>query len=159
MKRVIDGSKKWHGLGKMLWQYLYRTGFSKKATEGDWRLDFLKDDKLQKTVYVTASSKYTANRAPKTPPSMKIIPENTEKSGFLRCVVAYSVTALDPDLDKIRYHYRWYMNGILKREIISAVREDVFPIADLEKGDKVRCELKASDGRLESDALAEEYKI
>jgi len=150
----IDGSRKWHGMGASIWQHLYHTGFSATAQIGIWKIEIYHNGELAKSVSFNVCDEPIANRAPVAPPKISLISEKRGKTGFVRCQIGYSVKALDPDLDKIRYHYRWYVNGKLVRNVITAVREDALPLERSNNIIILKCRVSTSDGELESEDIS-----
>ena len=56
------------------------------------------------------------------------------------------VNAVDPDGDRLRYHYTWYRNGV---EIPDA-NKPVLPVGDFGQGDQIWAVITATDGDIET---------
>jgi hypothetical protein len=150
---TIDGSKEWHGLGAEVWQYCYRTGFSEKAAQGIWTMEIYHDQELIKTVYFTLADSQPANRAPVKPSGGEIVPRTPGVEDYITCRVDHQAATLDPDLDRVRYHFIWILNEKVVRDVVNATRLDYFPAGIAKPGNTLVCRVAASDGKLESEPL------
>ncbi len=56
------------------------------------------------------------------------------------------VQAVDPDGDRLRFHYAWYRNGTE----IPGADKPVLPVGDFAKGDQVYAVITATDGEVET---------
>lgn len=150
---TIDGSKKWHGLGAEVWQYSYRVGFSEEAAQGVWTMEIYHDNELAKIVHFTVADSKPANRAPARPSGGKIYPGSPATGDYITCQIDHQLSNLDSDLDRVRYRFKWTLNGKVVRDVVNATRLDYFPANHAKPGDKLVCQVAASDGKMESEQL------
>jgi hypothetical protein len=66
----------------------------------------------------------------------------------VQCRVGTSLVTEDPDLDIVRYRYRWIVDGKLVRVVRSAGLSDVLRKGLAGAGTRVRRTVTPSDGRL-----------
>jgi len=93
---------------------------------GEWRLElsFNGSVMVSAPLLVVATAGEVANRPP-YPATGRFDPPNPrpEEAAIVR--VDSDLLLDDPDYEEVRYRYRWYENGDLVRDVVSAARSDV----------------------------------
>jgi hypothetical protein len=116
---------------------------------GRWRLVVDVDGKqlADAPIDVVATAREVRNRAP-NPIGVELVPAAPTARDVVQCRVATSLVTEDPDLEIVRYHYRWTIDGKLVRAVRSAALTDVLRKGLAGPGETVRCSVTPSDGRL-----------
>jgi hypothetical protein len=133
-----------HGRGH--WTFAHRISFRRI---GRWRVVVDLDDRIlgEAPIDVVATAPEVRNRAP-NPISLSLQPAAPTAADIVQCRVETSLVTEDPDLDIVRYRYRWTVNGKLVRAVSSAALSDVLRAGLARPGRRVRCAVMPSDGRL-----------
>ena len=133
-----------HGRG--YWWFAHRVSL---GWVGRWRLVVDLDGKplADAPVDVVAKPRDLRNRAPNAI-GVELVPAAPTARDVVQCRVATSLVTEDPDLDIVRYRYRWTIDGKLVRAVQSAALSDVLRKGLAGAGKRVRCSVTPSDGRL-----------
>jgi hypothetical protein len=133
-----------HGRGH--WWFAHRV---RLGTLGRWRVVVEFDGKTLADVplEVVARKGLVRNRAP-SPVEVSLRPDVPTPRGVVECRVATSLALEDPDLDIVRYRYRWTIDGRLVRAVQSAALSDVLRKGLAASGKRVECTVTPGDGRL-----------
>ena len=133
-----------HGRG--YWWFAHRVSL---GWVGRWRLVVELDGKplADAPVDVVAKPRDLRNRAPNAI-GVELVPAAPTARDVVQCRVATSLVTEDPDLDIVRYRYRWTIDGKLVRAVQSAALSDVLRKGLAGAGRRVRCSVTPSDGRL-----------
>jgi hypothetical protein len=126
---------------------------SLKLAPGSWVLKIALDGRIARIVpfSVAAPGNSMANRPPEKPVIEGFESVRNGDHSIFTCSLKDSLTAADPDLDLVRYRYRWTVNGKLARNVLSLAGSDTFSVAAT-PGAIVTCSASAWDGLLESEA-------
>jgi hypothetical protein len=132
-----------HGRGH--WTFAHRVTFGRI---GRWRLVVeLGARKLADApIDVVASARAVRNRPPNAV-TATLVPAAPSARDVVQCRVTTSLVTEDPDLDIIRYRYRWTVDGRVVRTVQSAALSDVLRKGVAGTGNAVRCSVTPSDGR------------
>ncbi|HEX4746301.1 MAG TPA: M23 family metallopeptidase [Gaiellaceae bacterium] len=133
-----------HGRGH--WWFTHRVRLS---TLGRWQIVVDFDGKTlgEVPIEVVGKASLVRNRPP-NPIAVTLRPESPSPRGVVECRVATSLATEDPDLDIVRYRYRWTVDGKLVRAVRSAALSDVLRKGLAVTGKRVGCSVTPSDGRL-----------
>jgi hypothetical protein len=133
-----------HGRGH--WWFAHRVALRRV---GRWRVVVDLDGKqlADAPIDVVARAREVRNRAP-NPIGVELVPAAPTVRDVVQCRVATSLVTEDPDLDIVRYRYRWTVDGELARAVRSAALSDVLRKGLAEAGKRVRCSVTPSDGCL-----------
>ncbi|MFN0207812.1 MAG: M23 family metallopeptidase, partial [Planctomycetota bacterium] len=88
------------------------------------------------------------NRAP-NPITIAFSPAAPKVTDPITCRVTSAVVVNDLDYDIVRYRYRWLVNGVEVRNVISAGRADVLAHHVALDGQTVSCEVTPNDGKID----------
>jgi hypothetical protein len=116
---------------------------------GRWRIVVDLDGRTlaDAPINVVARQAEVENRPPNAI-SVSLRPEARIAQHVVECRVSTSLVREDPDLDIVRYRYRWFVDGKLVRAVQSAALTDVLRKGLARPGRSVRCAVTPSDGRL-----------
>ncbi len=98
-------------------------------------------------VDVVSTKRDVRNRPPNAI-TAELVPAKPTARDVVQCRVTTSLVTEDPDLDIVRYRYRWTVDGKLVRAVQSAALSDVLRKGRAGAGKTVRCVVTPSDGRL-----------
>ena len=133
-----------HGRG--YWWFAHRVPLGRV---GRWRLVVELDGKplADAPIDVVAKARDVRNRAPNAI-GVELVPAAPTARDVVQCRVETSLVSEDPDLDIVRYRYRWTIDGKLVRAVQSAALSDVLRKGLAGAGKHLRCSVTPSDGRL-----------
>jgi hypothetical protein len=133
-----------HGRGH--WTFAHRGSFGRV---GRWQVTVELDGRTlgEAPLDVVATARNVRNRAP-NPISVSLHPASPTATDVVQCRVETSLVTEDPDLDIVRYRYRWTVAGKVVRTVRSAALSDVLRKGLAGPGKRVRCAVTPSDGRL-----------
>ncbi len=94
---------------------------------------------------VVSSAGQIVNRPP-VPITVAFDPPAISQEAVPICRVTSGILFEDPDYDAIRYHFLWKRNGIVVRDVTSALGSDVLPRQLATAGDSLTCDVTPSDG-------------
>ena len=133
-----------HGRGH--WSFAHRVAFGRV---GRWRIvvDLGGVALADAPVDVVSTKRDVRNRPPNAI-TAELVPAKPTARDVVECRVTTSLVTEDPDLDIVRYRYRWTVDGKLVRAVQSAALSDVLRKGRAGAGKTVRCVVTPSDGRL-----------
>ena len=133
-----------HGRGH--WSFAHRVAFGRV---GRWRIvvDLGGAALADAPVDVVSTKRDVRNRPPNAI-TAELVPAKPTARDVVQCRVTTSLVTEDPDLDIVRYRYRWTVDGKLVRAVQSAALSDVLRKGRAGAGKTVRCVVTPSDGRL-----------
>ena len=133
-----------HGRGH--WSFAHRVAFGRV---GRWRIvvDLGGVALADAPVDVVSTKRDVRNRPPNAI-TAELVPAKPTARDVVQCRVTTSLVTEDPDLDIVRYRYRWTVDGKLVRAVQSAALSDVLRKGRAGAGTTVRCVVTPSDGRL-----------
>jgi hypothetical protein len=133
-----------HGRGH--WWFTHRV---RLGALGRWRVAVELDGRTlaEIPVEVVARAGLVRNRPPNAI-EVALRPESPSPRGVVECLVATSLALEDPDLDIVRYRYRWTVDGELVRAVQSAALSDVLRKGLAASGKRLQCSVTPGDGRL-----------
>lgn len=125
---------------------------------GNWFVKIYHDDDISAVFQFDVFNSNTnfSNRKPNLPLSIKLEPLYPKTGDVVVCRVSIAEMNIDPDLDRVRFHYQWILDGKVRRDIISASHADYFPAGLLKPGSKLVCKVYATDGKLPGKAVSAE---
>jgi murein DD-endopeptidase MepM/ murein hydrolase activator NlpD len=114
---------------------------------GNWSVEIYLNGTLSVAApfSVVASQAEIVNRRP-NPITGGLDPANPRPGDVVFCRVNSDLVLDDPDYDIVRYRYRWFRNGVLVRDVVSAGLADALPGSKLPVS-SLRCEVLVGDGK------------
>jgi hypothetical protein len=133
-----------HGRGH--WSFAHRVTFGRV---GRWRIvvELGSRTLAEAPIDVVASTRAVRNRPPNAV-TTTLVPASPTAQDVVQCRVDTSLVTEDPDLDIVRYRYRWTVDGKVVRAVQSAALSDVLRKGLAGAGKTVRCSVTPNDGRL-----------
>ena len=107
-----------------------------------------RQDALADAPVDVVSAKRDVRNRPPNAITAELVPAKPTARDVVQCRVSTSLVTEDPDLDIVRYRYRWTVDGKLVRTVQSAALSDVLRKGRAGAGKTVRCVVTPSDGRL-----------
>jgi hypothetical protein len=134
--------------------------FSRNQTfvvTGTWTFEIYVNSQMIVTapLSVVPASTPIVNHPPLAISAVALDPPSPSPSDVPMCLVrTSSLYHRDPDYDVVRYRYRWFVNGAVVRDVISAGLADAIPSGTIRAGDELRCEVTPRDQELEGTAMS-----
>jgi len=120
---------------------------------GTYQLGIMIDGRLQRELTLVVASEHASasNRPPHRPLVGRLQKTVDGAAVIWRCHLVPRIDGEDPDLDSVRYRYRWTLAGKVMRDVLSLAGTDVLALPENMAG-LVQCEVRADDGTLRSEA-------
>ena len=144
-----------HDGGCNLWPAWWNTGLI-SSYPGLWKVTVTDDDKIvaDLSIQVIGETESEPNNSSPSPPTIEFVNDNPSYKDVIKCRITSPMIGQDFDLDLLRYHYKWYVDGQLIRNYVSAGRIDYLPSNSAEPGSIVECMVSTSDGEMESTSVS-----
>ena len=116
-------------------------------TVGTWRLQYYINNQLMADApfTVVASAVEIVNRPPNAVQAV-LDPPAPKTNEVVFCRVQTSLISEDPDYNRILYRYQWKVNGVIKREVVSAALSDALPKDSAQNNETLTCTVTPFDG-------------
>jgi hypothetical protein len=116
---------------------------------GEWKVEIYLNGTLMTAAPITvvATAGEVVNRPP-NPVRGSFDPPNPRPEEVVFCRVNSNLVLDDPDYDVVRYRYRWYLDGRLLRDVVSAGLSDALPPRSKQSIGQLSCLVEVGDGKV-----------
>lgn len=113
---------------------------------GTWRARLVIDGtNVIEAPFTVNASGVLANRPPNGV-AVEMVPREPTDDDVVFCRIASHPRLKDPDYQLVRYRWRWFRNGEVVRDVVTASRADAIPHHLVEDGDDLSCSVVPFDG-------------
>ncbi len=143
---VFDsGTQSLNNAGGYRWSWWWWRYNLNLDTVGTWKVRVTMGGVETEAPFRVVAGEGDRTNLPPNPVSGFLDPPNPKPGEVVFCRVSTDLVLDDPDYDIVRYRYRWYRNGVLVRDVITAGQADALPGTRLGT-QNLQCRVDVGDG-------------